>query len=380
MKITIVTGAFLPVPPGPAGAVEKIWSRLAQEFARRGHSVTLVSRKYEGAPQEEVQSGVRNIRRSGFACTGYRGVDKTLDLIYTLFVLGSLPKSDITVTNTFFLPILTGPLARYCGQTVVDMQRFPKGQLPLYSRAKRVRVPSRAVFQAAALQHFPSRAVLKTIPNPVDLETFTPPMSPRPPAAQGTILFTGRIHPEKGLHLLIRAFRIINSEFPTVGLRLVGPQDTGVGGGGAKYIRELNKLAEGLPVEMHPLIRDPKELAIVLQNASIFCYPSLAEKGESFGVAPLEAMATGLPVVVSNLAVFRDFIEDGETGLVFDHRACRPEQELASKLRTLVLDDQLRNMIAWKASLRALQFGYDLIAEEFLNDFSSLTQSNTFKR
>ena len=39
MKITIVLGAFFPVPPIKGGAVEKIWFALGQEFARRGHDV-----------------------------------------------------------------------------------------------------------------------------------------------------------------------------------------------------------------------------------------------------------------------------------------------------------------------------------------------------
>ena len=44
MKIAIVLGAFLPVPPVMGGAVEKVWFTLAAEFVRRGHNVTLVSR------------------------------------------------------------------------------------------------------------------------------------------------------------------------------------------------------------------------------------------------------------------------------------------------------------------------------------------------
>jgi len=42
MKITIVTGAFLPVPPIMGGAIEKAWFALAQEFTRRDHVVDLV--------------------------------------------------------------------------------------------------------------------------------------------------------------------------------------------------------------------------------------------------------------------------------------------------------------------------------------------------
>jgi glycosyltransferase involved in cell wall biosynthesis len=174
---------------------------------------------------------------------------------------------------------------------------------------------------------------------------------------------------------LIRAFRIINSEFPHTALTLVGPLELDEGGGGAGYAVELELLAQGLPVVFKRPLKDPKELASELRAASLFCYPSLAEKGESFGVAPLEAMATGLAVVVSNLAVFTDFIEDGETGLVFDHKSSRPSQDLASKLRTLILDDELRGKIERQAASKALQFDYDTVAEAYLNDFTNLAQA-----
>ena len=44
MKITIVLGAFFPVPPLLGGAVEKVWFALGPEFVRRGHEVVQISR------------------------------------------------------------------------------------------------------------------------------------------------------------------------------------------------------------------------------------------------------------------------------------------------------------------------------------------------
>ncbi len=114
------------------------------EFAKRGHVVTLVSRKHLGSPKDETLHGVRNLRLSGFSFTGNVSIDKIKDLCYTLSILRALPKAQIIVTNTFFLPILTAIASKAFGETVVDMQRYPKGQLWLYSRCKRVRTPSTA--------------------------------------------------------------------------------------------------------------------------------------------------------------------------------------------------------------------------------------------
>ncbi len=51
MRITIVLGAFFPVPPIMGGAVEKVWFALGQEFARRGHEVVQISRTHSTLPQ-----------------------------------------------------------------------------------------------------------------------------------------------------------------------------------------------------------------------------------------------------------------------------------------------------------------------------------------
>jgi len=66
MKITIVLGAFLPVPPVMGGAVEKVWFALSQEFARRGHEVVLVARALPELPRSETRDDVRHLRVRGF--------------------------------------------------------------------------------------------------------------------------------------------------------------------------------------------------------------------------------------------------------------------------------------------------------------------------
>ena len=54
MKITIVCGFLLPVPPVAGGAMEKMWWRLARLYARRGHQVTLLSRRWPGWADDET--------------------------------------------------------------------------------------------------------------------------------------------------------------------------------------------------------------------------------------------------------------------------------------------------------------------------------------
>ena len=66
MRVTIVQGPFLPVPPLSGGAVEKIWFALGKEFVRLGHTVTQISRHFPGLANVETIEGVRHIRVGSF--------------------------------------------------------------------------------------------------------------------------------------------------------------------------------------------------------------------------------------------------------------------------------------------------------------------------
>ena len=127
MKITIVLGAFFPVPPRMGGAVEKVWFALGQEFARQGHEVVQISRTHPQLPARETIGGVRHIRVSGFAQPRSSLWLKFLDLIYSVRVRFVLPRADILVTNTFWLPMLVR--GRAPGLVYVHVQRGPKGQM-----------------------------------------------------------------------------------------------------------------------------------------------------------------------------------------------------------------------------------------------------------
>ena len=65
MRISIVTGFFLPVPPVRGGSTEKIWHRLAREFSSQKHEVTFISRAWPGFPDRETADWVRHIRLRG---------------------------------------------------------------------------------------------------------------------------------------------------------------------------------------------------------------------------------------------------------------------------------------------------------------------------
>ena len=110
------------------------------------------------------------------------------------------------------------------------------------------------------------------------------------------------------------------------------------------------------------------------RRIDIFCYPSLAEHGETFGVAVAEAMASGAVPVVSNLECFTDFVRHEQNGLVFDHRADDAAARLASSLARLIRDVELRQRLARAARQDSQRYDYPVYAEALLTDFAELTR------
>lgn len=374
MRITIVTGPWLPVPAIAGGAVNRRWQGVAEEFAAQGHQVTICCRAYPGQPSRETIEGVQYIRRGGMARSNNIYWDLLKDLIYALHIVPTLPRADILVLNDFWLPIFA-PIRTKVGKIVVNAARVPKGQYRFYTKVNLFVAVSRAV-RDIIIQQCPS-AVSRTItiPNPIDTGVFSPPVHPRQDRTEKEIqeiLYIGRIHPEKGIELLIEAFALLSQSLPTVKLKIVGPFQENQGGGGKAYFDRLKCKAQGLAVEFCDPIFDINQLVKFYHQADIFCYPSLADRGESFGLAPLEAMATGLVPIVSNLDCFRDFITEGKTGYFFDHRSSNAAYNLSEILKKALNNCTKNNTMSENASIQALRYSYTVISRSYLEKFHGL--------
>ncbi len=375
LTITIVTGPWFPTPPGPAGAVERVWGDLARYFARVGHSVTVLSRAFEGLPADETHDGVRTIRLTRWKQGSNVRIDLIKDLFFSTRMFLKCPRADIVVTNAFWLPGMLSIFKRSAGRISMNVQRVPKGQMWLYSRVDRLSAVSCAIADAIIAERPSMASQVRVIPNPIDLGYFRPPAARDLDGSGGsgrTITFTGRIHPEKGIHVLVEAFGTLRKEFRDLRLRLIGPSAVDRGGGGDAYVARLRSLAGDAPVEISPPIYDRAQLAAALQQASFYCYPTLAEKGEAQPVAPMEAMATGLVPVVSDIPQFRDYLTPGVNGEVFDHRTGDLAANLTASLRRVIADPARTRSMGEAAAVSAQRFGYEQVAGQYLADFYSL--------
>jgi len=372
MRITIVIGPFYPVPPVLGGAVEKVHLLLAGAYRAAGHEVTMISRRYKNFADDEVVDGIRHIRIRSTDRSSSLAVNLLLDFFYAVRVAWALPPADVTITNAFFLPLLLPH--RCAGKIYVQVGRYPKGQMWLYSRADRLQAVSQAVGHALARQVPWLKRKIVVIPYAIPERYFSQPADSR---REPVVLYVGRIAREKGIELLIEGFARLQRHGDAAKgwrLRIIGPHAVAQGGDGAEYLAQLQALAQRLGVACEFLgpIFDQDALIGEYRRGGVFVYPSLAEAGESLGLAPLEAMASGCAAIVSDLRCFDDFVEDGVTGLRFDHRGADPADALAVQLARLIGSPEFLHRIAEAGRGMAGNFRTSAIARRMLDDFKSL--------
>lgn len=151
--------------------------------------------------------------------------------------------------------------------------------------------------EAEDIRRMDFRQPIAVIPNGIDL----PPLAPKVPLAHRTLLFLGRIHPVKGVDLLLEAWDAVHRDFPEWRLRIVGPDN----GGQLTAMQELAKRKQLARVEFPgPLYGEAKLQAY--READLFVLPS---HSENFGVAVAEALAAATPAIVTTGAPWRGLID-----------------------------------------------------------------------
>jgi glycosyltransferase involved in cell wall biosynthesis len=132
--------------------------------------------------------------------------------------------------------------------------------------------------------------------------------------------------------ILIRAFGILKSGRDNIRLKIAGS---------GSHETEYRKLARGLGLEERVEFLgfiEHSDLPSLLAEFDIFAMPSIYDD-ESFGVAALEASATGLPVVATNVGGVPEVVEDNKTGILVERGNV---EELAAALEKLIVNPALR--------------------------------------
>lgn len=157
------------------------------------------------------------------------------------------------------------------------------------------------------------------------------------PADSQILLFTGSLIHRKGVDLLIEAFIEAAQKDPNLFLWLVGPKDRSENPSmDEDFVTLLQKKIAGAGladrVILHGMIADRKRLAEAYQAADVFVFPS---RKEGLPNVVLEAMACGMPVIVSDLPGLKSVIKPEYNGVVVPIGEI---EELEQAIEKLVVD------------------------------------------
>lgn len=146
--------------------------------------------------------------------------------------------------------------------------------------------------------------------NGVDIDRFSPDSLSRGNVREElkieekmlVFLFLGRLNRDKGIMDLVVAFKCVQKDYPGVFLLIVGIDEENL----------RDKIILQLPQNTYAFIGETSQPHLYYQAADIFCLPSYRE---GFGTSVIEASASGLPVICSNIYGLETTIVENETGL-----------------------------------------------------------------
>jgi glycosyltransferase involved in cell wall biosynthesis len=182
------------------------------------------------------------------------------------------------------------------------------------------------------------------------------------------LLFVGRLVAQKGVADLLQALAILSDDWPTGSVVIVGD-----GPERARLEARASELNIEGRVHFAGLV-DPVRVPDFLAAADVFVAPSKTDRdgaAEGQGLAVIEAMLAGLPVVASRSGGLVDAVRPDETGLLVDENA--PDQ-IAAAVARLLRDSHLARRLADQARAMALE-SYSAIAtaEAFSRLFAEVT-------
>lgn len=352
-------------PPGPHGGTGSSYYDLANGLARRGHRVSVLVVGSPGAPAHPTQAPLHegvHLRfcRGRFPWLRYRGESlarrwavrrELMRLHRTSPPLDVVEASDYEGWVPPCLPRSVRSVVRIRGANLYFDAVLGRRGDPWVHRLERWAL--RRADSVAAVSHYAAVTTLRlagmgsrtatVIPNAVDADRFHPAGSGE--RVPGRVLFVGTTSPKKGLRELLEAFRRVFATRGDLELVIAGSEASGY---------PLADLLAPLPDVVRARVRalgrlDRGLLPDLLRSASVCCMPSHLE---TFGLAGVEAMACGRPVILSQTGPGPELVVDGEEGLLCDPH---DPESIARALHRMLSDLEFAEALGAAARRRVLR-------------------------
>ena len=369
MKIALVSPYDFAYPGGVTNHI----SCLEHQLTLMGHEVKVIAPASRAVPtfgDKFIPIGKpRPIPTSGSICR----ITISLHLAPTIKAVLEREKFDIIHLHEPFMPMLCSAVLRFSHTTNVGTFHAFQHSVGYLSHPlsgynfgrpistiilkRRARKLDGKIAVSKPAMEFASKYVpgeYNIIPNGIDLAHFSPDVSPIDEFCDGklNILFVARLESRKGSNYLIKAYKQVKEEFSNSRLIIVGP-GTRLR---RKYERQVkrNRLQDVVFVGYVSYAELPR----YYKTADIFCSPATGR--ESFGIALLEAMAVGKPIVASNIDGYANLITDGVEGLLVPPK---DEKALAQALISLMANESLRQQMGARERLTAKKYDWKHVAQ-----------------
>ncbi len=383
-RIVLVNRPIHPVPPQKGAAVEWMMFQVAQRL--RSYEPHIISICGRGQVAQEYSHGIqfhridvgRLYRR---VCNKWLGIDPYPYAQRVAGLVESIRPEILHFLNAHEL------LDEVCGRLSFRPKRISHLQndfpLSLHPNLDLV-VTCSDYLSRLYRERFRYEVDVRTVYNGADVGAFDSARRNREaaaklrarlgiPARARVVLFVGRISPEKGVEVLLEAFSRLVPEFDDVYVVLVGElrmKKVETGDRRFEYSQEILRRCRALtPRAIAVGVVPPVDVPAYYAIGDVAVFPSTFE--EPFGMVAIEAMAAGLPVIVSNRGGFPEYVADGVNGMVLDRD--RPVDDLVKRLRALLSDPALAERLG-KAGRRTVEerFTWERVAAEIEQTYDSL--------
>lgn len=364
MKVCMVSDVYYPY----IGGIPEHIHHLATELRKRGHVVRVLTSNFEGAPLEcldkvpdedqvfRIGQGmvIRSNKSFSRVPVAFRATarvrkyfrDERFDVIHIHGSLApTLPLVALRASRAVNVLTLHAGHDNSMGYAV-----FRPWLRPFFNSIHGLVAVSETARQSLA-RYFDGP--YRIIPNGIDTDFFRPDVPPLPQFGdpRPRVLFMGRFEPRKGLKYLLMAMPEIVRRVPDVQLVVVG-----MGLFGYSYKGYLDKEVEE-HVHWAGLIPG-EERPRYLRSCDVYCSPAIGS--ESFGIVLLEAMATGTPVVASDIPGYRNVVTPDRDGLLVP---TRDPDALAAAIVRVLRDRELAQRLRDAGLKRAREFAWPKVAD-----------------
>lgn len=296
--------------------------RLCDTLREAGHDVTLLTLNW--APQSSNPPYGQGFaiglgpRRLGRSPAMYRWLKDTaqagaVDVIHThgLWMMTNVYPG--WVAAKYNIPLVVSPRGTFTPYAMASGSRVKQLFWPLVQKPALAAVScfhATAGSEYADIRRMGFKQPVAVIPNGIDL----PALAPKARSERRTLLFLGRIHPNKGLDLLLPAWARVQGRFPDWDLVIVG-NDQGYHGTSG-HLDEMKALAVSLGLQCVKFegARYGNEKFAAFRNADLYVLPTYSE---NFGMTVAEALSQETPAIVTKGAPWQG-LEANDAGWWID--------------------------------------------------------------